>query len=282
MRNSIEFYENEIEIHADEDGSNLRIRVPVEIVRKRLGTAPKVAAPAPYNNLDELYNVFMPKLAQFGVNTELVKQFLHLNCQQTKSGKRSINKLLSILQDLTALANIYGAKVNEALTGCNEPRKCTIPYVKKVLQNRTKVAYQKEKEARVAAERVKRCEVTQAKMMADSKKQEEDRRQIMGQINGLPTAQKEALELLATRQIMVEKEILHEQQIVGGRVTIQVRMAEIFRRKDMGEIMRLALVTKGVKCGRATEKETYVQRLQMLGYTPNEIKKCIPNRLKEE
>jgi len=131
MGDSIEFYENEIEIHADEDGSNLRIRVPVEIVRKRLGAAPKVEAPVPYNNLDELYNVFMPKLAQFGVNTELVKQFLHLNCQQTKSGKRSINKLLSILQDLTALANIYGAKVNEVLTGCNEPRKCTIPYEKK-------------------------------------------------------------------------------------------------------------------------------------------------------
>jgi len=29
--------------------------------------------------------------------------------------------------------------------------------------------------------------------MADNKKQEEDRRQIMGQINGLPTAQKEAV-----------------------------------------------------------------------------------------
>ena len=279
----ITFYESEMRrVTADPDGTNFRVEIPAKIVEKKLKSHfPKMRleAPAPFQTIDELYAHFMPKFASFGVNIDLVKNFLHLNCQQTKSGKRSVPVLMAMLQKLMSIANTYGAKMNEALIHCKEPHKCNVGYIKTTLKNRSTLAQQKEVEAQTAQATVKKNEAKIAAITQATKKVVEDRKTIMAEIGALPQEKQEALKLLATRQLQAEKE---SKDIIGGNITVNLRMVDIYSRMDMDKIMDLALVAKGVTFHKASTKDVYADRLKILGYTKQGIEKRIPERFKGE
>jgi len=266
----ITFTEDEIlDMVADSDGSNLRIHISLDVIVDKIKT-PKVSAPAPYQTIDEMYAVFIPKFAKFGVQSDLVKMFLNLNCNQTKSGKRSITKLLSMIQDLLALANLYGPKLNEALGVCTEPRHGNVPYVKKILKNRTKMAQEKEVAAQVASDRVKKNEANQDRIKTQGDLIIEARRKKENSMKALPAEHYQALEAVATRQLQVEWE---SKDILGGNMTIKMRMVEVFESLPMDRICEISKIAESVPISATSTAQEYADRLIRLGMTIQNIAK---------
>jgi len=275
----IAFTEDEIlDMVADPDGSNLRIYISLDVIMSKIGT-PKVTASAPYQTIDEMYAVFMPKFAKFGVQSDLVKMFLSLNCQQTKSGKRSINKLLAILQQMLTLANLYGPKLNEALGACSVPRHGNIAYIKEILKNRTKMAQDKEVAAQAASERVKKSEIkldiikTQGELVIEARRKRENA------VNALPKDKYNALEAVATRQLQAQWE---KKYILGGALTIKMRMLELYEKIPLERICEISKIASSVSIKETTTAIEYADRLLRLGMTIQDISKGSQGRYMKE
>jgi len=274
------FYENEIKMDADSDGGNLRIEVPLKVVQQKLGSYGKVrvTAPSPYQSIDELYAVFMPKFSKFGVNADLIKTFLNLNCQQTKSGSRQITVLLGISQQLLSLANIYGPKMNEGLINCNTPQRCNVAYIKKVLKNRTTMAKEKEKEN--ATRYRATIEKAKAEVKASAVKPN-DTVQKLEKIKELPENQYHALRKVAKKQVIAEN---NGQAPMGMGVSMRFKMGEILNHMDMNQILAQAgpIEQNEAPANEDRQVRMFVDTMLDSGHSLEQVAEVLPEAYKND
>jgi len=129
---NIVFKDHEVRMETDADTGELRILVPVAAVRSKLAAAEK-GPPVPRPNLtrEDVEAEFEERLN--GVNW---RRWLELNSRQTKSGRRSPEKIARILGELTGLVGDYGAeRVSIACDKCKEPKQANIAYIRAILKN---------------------------------------------------------------------------------------------------------------------------------------------------
>jgi len=133
-RVTMSFVENEIEHwDTDEATGQMRLHIALKTVLGKFPRNYKVKI-CRWESKEAVESQYFPRLS--GVRFE---NFIAMNFEQTKDGARMLTTYARLLEDLSGLAGIYGkAKLNEALSRCDVPRKCTIGYVKAVLKNRSR------------------------------------------------------------------------------------------------------------------------------------------------
>jgi len=110
----------------------LKIKVPIKTVLEKLPA--KVTYLSGYCSKEEVESEYFPKLS--GVDFHM---WLSMNFEQTKTKKRSLNVYAKVLGDLLKLAEKYDCnQLNEAISKCNTPEKCTIAYLCAILRNNGK------------------------------------------------------------------------------------------------------------------------------------------------
>jgi hypothetical protein len=64
------------------------------------------------------------------------ENWVAMNFELTRNSSRMLSTYANMLENLCRLAEKHGKKrLNEALSKCTEPKKCTIAYVKAILKN---------------------------------------------------------------------------------------------------------------------------------------------------
>ena len=286
---TIIFTEDEFRLQCDQDGSNLRVEIAAEVILAKIKANQKIRiqAPAPYKNIQEVFDVFLPKFIQFGVHTDLIKSFLNQNCQQTKSGTKSLHSIITLLQNLLALANQYGPKLTEALKHCNTPERCNVAYIKKILKNRTRMAdeIQKKNHDRLQAM------VQKEKQAAQQPKKDNSVQHKLEKLLTLTEFEYAALRKVASRQINAEKGGAHP---FGNGVEIRIRMCELNETLPKEEIIRLSGLNEESfkkesqipECKKENknmqrEVQVFVDSLIDSGYKLEKIKQMLPDDYKD-
>jgi len=128
---TMSFVESEIE-HWDTDGATgqMRLHIALKTVLCKFPRNHKVKV-CRWESKAAVEAEFFPRLS--GVRFE---NWIAMNFEQTTDGARTLTTYAKLLENLSWLAETYGkARLNEALSRCDVPRKCTIRYVKAVLRN---------------------------------------------------------------------------------------------------------------------------------------------------
>ncbi|MCP4626597.1 MAG: hypothetical protein GY850_24295 [bacterium] len=127
----MQFLDSEVrrwDIH--EPTGEMRMSIPLSMVHSKLPKNKKVNI-CRYTSRESVEAEFFPRLV--GVRFE---NWVAMNFELTKNGSRMLSTYANLLENLCLLIEKYGKKrVNEALSKCNDPKKCTIAYVKAVLRN---------------------------------------------------------------------------------------------------------------------------------------------------
>ena len=128
----ISFEEKEVIFECNEATGKLKLSISTDIIMEKLKkVGGKVSFKLPYISREDVEKEYFPKLSKVNYST-----FLAMNFEQTKSKKRSLFVYARILNDLVDMVEKYGPdQVNEAISKCNIPKKCTIPYLKAILGN---------------------------------------------------------------------------------------------------------------------------------------------------
>ncbi len=130
------FEEREVEFDYNENSGKLTLSIPVKTVLEKLNKKMKLKVKISSCSFskEDVEKTYYPRLAGVDFYT-----WLAMNFECTKSGKRSLNVYERILKDLVSLAQKYGVEwLNDAISRCSTPPKCTIPYLKAILGNRRK------------------------------------------------------------------------------------------------------------------------------------------------
>ncbi len=113
-----------------EPTGEMRISIPISTVHSKLPRNKKVKI-CRHTSRESVEAEFFPRLV--GVR---FKNWMAMNFESTKNGSRMLSTYANILENLCLLVEKHGKnRLNEALSKCNDPKKCTIPYVKAVLKN---------------------------------------------------------------------------------------------------------------------------------------------------
>lgn len=128
--NAIEFDETEYAMQV-----NHRISIAIDTIKRKLPGKTLAVAEPTHTQIDALRQTMQAN----GVNLTVLDSWLALNFRQTRENRRSVRKVMQILHDLEALRVQYGAGVLQQgilkVTGYDEPGKCTVPYLRVVLQD---------------------------------------------------------------------------------------------------------------------------------------------------
>lgn len=110
------------------------VSVPLGTVRSKLPKTVTIDEPQ-HSQIDALRAALQAQ----GVNADVLETWLALNIKQTRENRRSVRKLVTILKELDALRQQYGADVLQQailkVNGYDEPGKCTLPYLRAVLSD---------------------------------------------------------------------------------------------------------------------------------------------------
>ncbi len=127
----MKFLDSEVrrwDIH--EPTGEMRISIPLSTVYSKFPRNKKVRI-CRHTSRESVEAEFFPRLLGVGF-----KNWVAMNFESTKNGSRMLTTYADILEKLCLLADKHGKKrLNEALSKCAEPRKCTIAYVKAILRN---------------------------------------------------------------------------------------------------------------------------------------------------
>ncbi len=125
------FLDSEItrwDIH--EPTGEMRMSVRLSLIHSKLPRNKKVNI-CRHVSRESIEAEFFPRLV--GVRFE---NWVAMNFELTKEGSRMLSTYANILESLCLLVEKYGEKrLNEALSKCDDPKKCTIAYVKAILRN---------------------------------------------------------------------------------------------------------------------------------------------------
>ena len=128
---TMSFVESEV-LHWDTDEATgqMRLHIALKTVLGKFPSNHKVKI-CRWESKEAVEARYFPRLS--GVRFQ---NWIAMNFEQTTDGARMLTTYASLLENLSQLAETYGkARLNEALSRCDVPRKCTIGYVKAVLRN---------------------------------------------------------------------------------------------------------------------------------------------------
>ena len=127
----IVFEDSEVEFDCGDSTGKLIIRIPIKTVLDKLPSKKLKAEYIGYSSQEDIEHEYFPKLS--GVDFQV---WLSMNFEQSKSRKRSLSAYAKLLNDLLKLAEKYGLyQLNEAMSKCKMPEKCTIAYLQAILKN---------------------------------------------------------------------------------------------------------------------------------------------------
>lgn len=128
---TMSFVESEIEYwDTDEGTGQMRLHIALKTVVGKYPRNHKVKV-CRWESKAAVEAHFFPRLS--GVRFQ---NWIAINFEQTTDGTRMLTTYASLLENLSWLAETYGkARLNDTLSRCDVPRKCTIGYVKAVLRN---------------------------------------------------------------------------------------------------------------------------------------------------
>lgn len=143
------FWDGEVRFEHDEKTGRVKVVIPVDTVIKKLPNGrEQIKAMSPYMSAEDVEAAFTERL--LGVAW---KHWASMNFAATKTGKRSINAYVQLLEGLAALKTEHGAeRLNMAMAKCYEPKKCVIPYVRAILRNWAREDIENQQQSKTEAE----------------------------------------------------------------------------------------------------------------------------------
>ena len=126
------FEDHEVMFDCDLVTGKLKISISIKTILKKLpkNMSKTVQISQPVSQ-EEIEKEYFPKLS--GIT---FKKWLLMNFEINKTGRRSIRMYENLLSNLVELCQKYGVyQLNEAISKCYTPERCTIPYLKAILRN---------------------------------------------------------------------------------------------------------------------------------------------------